>query len=149
MRFKTKRDPLFTVLWTALILVANLVILWPLLLDPQALTSGGLVGLIVPDVLVTALLGWLAIGISYEIKEDVLLVKGGMLRSKIRFEEITRITYHPNIWLGYRLISSRDAIEIHYRTGVLGSVVISPADQERFIEELIRRNHSIQIVDSP
>jgi hypothetical protein len=149
MRFKTKRDPWFTVLWTALILVANLVILWPLLLDPQALTSGGLVGRIVPDVLVTALLGWLAIGISYEIKEDVLLVKGGMLRSKIRFEEITRITYHPNIWLGYRLISSRDAIEIHYRTGVLGSVVISPADQERFIEELIRRNHSIQIVDSP
>lgn len=147
MRFKTKRDPLFTNLWTALILVANLVILWPLLLDPQALSSGGLVGLIVPDVLVTALLGWLAIDISYEFKEEVLFVKGGMFRSKIRYEEITQITRHPNLWVGYRLISSRDAIEIHYRIGAIGSVVVSPADQERFIEELIRRNNSIQIVD--
>ncbi|MDU4695309.1 MULTISPECIES: PH domain-containing protein [Paenibacillus] len=147
MRFKTKRDPLFAGLWAALILLANLVILWPLLLDPQALTPGGLAGLIVPDLLVTVLLAWLAIDISYVIREEVLFVKGGMFRSKIRFEEITRISQHPNIWLGYRLLFSRDAIEIHYRSGVLGSVVISPVEQERFIEELIRRNPSIQLVD--
>ncbi|CAM4350166.1 PH domain-containing protein [Paenibacillus phoenicis] len=147
MRFKTKRDPLFVCLWLFFLLVANLVLLWPLLLDPQALTRTELVGIIVPDALVTLLLAWLALDISYVIREDLLFVKGGMFHSKIRYEDITRITRQPNIWLGYRLLFSRDAIEIHYRNGVLGSVVISPVDQERFIQELIRRNPSIQIAD--
>ena len=149
MRFKTKRDPLFVCLWLFFLLVANLVLLWPLLLDPQALTRTELVGIIVPDALVTLLLAWLALDISYVIREDLLLVKGGMFRSKIRYNDITRITRQPNIWLGYRLLFSRDAIEIHYRNGVLGSVVISPVDQERFIQELIRRNPSIEFSDQP
>lgn len=149
MRFKTKRDPLFVCLWLFFLFVANLVLLWPLLLDPKALTRTELVGIIVPDALVTLLLAWLALDISYVIREDLLLVKGGMFRSKIRYNDITRITRQPNIWLGYRLFISRDAIEIHYRNGVLGSVVISPVDQERFIQELIRRNPSIEFSDQP
>lgn len=149
MRFKTKRDPLFVCLWLFFLFVANLVLLWPLPLDPKALTRTELVGIIVPDALVTLLLAWLALDISYVIREDLLLVKGGMFRSKIRYNDITRITRQPNIWLGYRLLFSRDAIEIHYRNGVLGSVVISPVDQERFIQELIRRNPSIEFSDQP
>lgn len=97
MRFKTKRDPLFVCLWLFFLFVANLVLLWPLLLDPKALTRTELVGIIVPDALVTLLLAWLALDISYVIREDLLLVKGGMFRSKIRYNDITRITRQPNI----------------------------------------------------
>lgn len=69
MRFKTKRDPLFVWLWLLMLFFANLVLLWPLLLDPQALTRTEIVGIIVPDALVTLLLTWLALDISYVIRE--------------------------------------------------------------------------------
>jgi hypothetical protein len=38
-----------------------------------------------------------------------------------------------------------DAIEIHYKTGLLGSVKISPEEKEVFIEELKKRNPSIKV----
>lgn len=52
---------------------------------------------------------------------------------------------NTNIWVGYRVLSSRDAIELHYKTGLLGSVKISPEQKELFIEELQKRNKLINI----
>jgi len=67
-----------------------------------------------------------------------------MFSSRIPYNQITRITGKPNIWVGYRLLFSRDAIEIHYRTGWTGSVIISPENQKLFIEELLRKNDGIR-----
>lgn len=137
MKYRTKRDKFFIVLWLVVIIFVNIVLLSPIILDPS-LDDKELIPLLIVDVLISAFILSLA-AISYELKEDFLLVKAGMIRSKIKYKDITNITFQPNIWVGYRLIFSRDAIEIHYKTGLLGSIVISPENKMQFVEELNKR----------
>ncbi|GIQ69660.1 hypothetical protein XYCOK13_24840 [Xylanibacillus composti] len=75
----------------------------------------------------------------------IVLLLLDLFRSKISYKDITKITRQPSIWMGYRLIFSRDAIEVHYKTGFMGSVVISPKHQEEFITELLKRNPNIRV----
>jgi hypothetical protein len=103
------------------------------------------VALVLIAFLTTAFLIWIWADIRYEMREDYLFVKGGPFRSRIAYNDITRITLSKNIWFGYRLLASMDAIEIHYKTGLLGSVKISPEEKEVFIEELKKRNPSIKV----
>lgn len=143
MKYKTKRDSFFIYLWTALILFINLVFFVPMLFDDIRFDE--ILIVCVFDFIISASLIWLAIDISYIIKDEYLLVKGGMFKSKILYKDITKITGSPNIWVGYRLLFSRDAIEIHYKTGLMGSVIISPENKQAFIEELLHKNSSIKV----
>lgn len=143
MKYKTKRDSFFVYLWTALILFINLVFFVPMLFDDIRFDE--ILIVCVFDFIISTSLIWLAIDISYIIKDEYLLVKGGMFKSKILYKDITKITGSPNIWVGYRLLFSRDAIEIHYKTGLMGSVIISPENKQAFIEELLHKNSSIKV----
>lgn len=143
MKYKTKRDSFFVYLWTALILFINLVFFVPMLFDDISFDEILIVCIL--DFIISASLIWLAIDISYIIKDEYLLVKGGMFKSKILYKDITKITGSPNIWVGYRLLFSRDAIEIHYKTGLMGSVIISPENKQAFIHEILNKNSSIKV----
>ena len=79
---------------------------------------------------------WSSLDVKYVFYEDFLLVKGGFFRSRIPYVEINRVTETNEIMVGYRLLSSKDALEIHYHTGLLGSVKIPPKNKESFIDEL-------------
>ncbi|MEH7249470.1 PH domain-containing protein [Neobacillus niacini] len=82
---------------------------------------------------------WSAFSIKYVFYQDHLFVKGGLFRSRIPYEEITRILTTKEIFTGYRLLSSKDGIEIYYKSSSLGSVKISPKDIELFISEIKKR----------
>ncbi|MEH7112475.1 PH domain-containing protein [Neobacillus niacini] len=82
---------------------------------------------------------WSAFSIKYVFYQDHLFVKGGLFRSRIPYEEITRILTTKEIFTGYRLLSSKDGIEIYYKSSSLGSVKISPKDIEIFISEIKKR----------
>ncbi|MBY7141904.1 PH domain-containing protein [Virgibacillus sp. NKC19-3] len=41
--------------------------------------------------------------------------------------------------VGYRLLSSRKAVEISYKKAFLGSIIISPQNRDLFIKELKKR----------
>ncbi len=58
---------------------------------------------------------------------------------------MTRISTTNDIFTGYRLLSSKNGIEIFYKSASLGSVKISPKDVELFISELKQRCPTIQI----
>lgn len=143
MTFKTKRDRFFIYLWIFFLLLINAILLSALLLQPRGATAAFIV--ISLDLLITASLIWLAMDIRYTFEENQLFLKGGMFRTRIPYTAITKVTRNPNIWYGFRILFSRDAIEVHYRTGTFGSAVISPANQERFIEELQKRNPAIHV----
>jgi hypothetical protein len=140
--FRTKREGFFTKVWIVILIIVNALMIVPLWLDPEVGPTevGVVLGLCA---LITSLLLWLMIDIRYTLTEDCLIVKGGPFGSKIKYADITRITDRPSIWAGYRILASRDAIEVHYKTGFMGSVMISPVDKERFIAELQKRNPSI------
>jgi hypothetical protein len=142
--FRTKREGFFTRVWIVILIIVNALMIVPLWLDPEVgpVEIGVVLGLCV---LITGLLLWLMIDIRYTMTDEHLIVKGGPFGSKIKYADITRITDRPSIWAGYRILASRDAIEVHYKTGFMGSVMISPADKERFIAELQKRNPSIRL----
>ncbi len=97
-------------------------------------------------VLTAGLILWTSIGIRYVFEKDHLFVKGGLFRSRIPYEDITKVN-HSNQWLaGYRILSAKDAIEIHYKKAALGSVIISPSEKEKFLEVLLEKAPSIHYV---
>ena len=97
-------------------------------------------------ILLEALLFWISLDIRYVLEEDYLFVKGGPFRSKIPYEDITKVNHSNEILAGYRILSSKDALEIHYKKASLGSVIISPTDKEKFLEILLEKAPSIRYV---
>jgi uncharacterized membrane protein YdbT with pleckstrin-like domain len=144
MKFKVKRDTSFTLLMIIILIIVDSIIFIPTFFVDDH-TSWDWMALVLIAFLTTAFLIWIWADIRYEMREDYLFVKGGPFRSRIAYNDITRITMSKNIWFGYRLLASMDAIEIHYKTGLLGSVKISPEEREVFIEELKKRNPSIKV----
>lgn len=143
MTFKTKRDRFFTYLWFGMLLFINAVFIFPTIISPT--DTNGVLLIILMDIVTTGFLLWIAIDIKYVLLPQFLYVKGGLFRSKIYYSDITRITRNPSIWIGYRILFSKDAIAVHYKTGAFGHIVISPENTEQFIEELLKRNYNIQV----
>ncbi|WP_229672487.1 PH domain-containing protein [Pullulanibacillus camelliae] len=52
---------------------------------------------------------------------------------------ISKISPSSNIFSGYRLLSSRTALEITYDAALLGSVKISPKERALFLKKLKKR----------
>ncbi|NWO12663.1 MULTISPECIES: PH domain-containing protein [Virgibacillus] len=77
---------------------------------------------------VTSFFLWCVLSIKYVFYQDYLSVKGGPFRSRIAYESITKVSATSTIFSGYRLLSSRDAIEISYTIFV--SVKVSLRDQK-------------------
>lgn len=88
---------------------------------------------------------WTSFSIKYVFNEDFLLVKGGPIKSRIRYENITNVSPTTDVFTGYRILSSRDALEIFYKNALLGSVKISPENQKAFVDELKRRCPNLHI----
>nr|WP_231784159.1 PH domain-containing protein [Lentibacillus sp. JNUCC-1] len=74
-----------------------------------------------------------------------MYIKGGPFRSRIAYKDITRVSPSHDVFTGYRVLSSRDGLELFYTTGLMGSVKISPEDQGMFLKELQERAPDVQI----
>lgn len=143
MVFRAKVDRFFVIFIASMVLLLAVVTMWPLLLDEGRDLLGVLI-MIAVFLLSTGMILWCLVGIKYVLNEDYLLVKGGPFRSRIAYEKITKITATKDIFTGYRLLSSRDGIEIFYQTAWLGSVKISPKDRELFLSKLRERCPNLQ-----
>jgi len=88
---------------------------------------------------------WIAISIKYVFYEDYLLVKGGPFRSKIPYQTITKTSPTNDIFTGYRILSSKDGLQLFYKSAMLGSVKISPKNRRDFITELKKRCPNAEI----
>ncbi|WP_052476212.1 PH domain-containing protein [Cohnella kolymensis] len=144
MKFKVKRDSFYKRLLTIMLVFVNSILIVPILFFEDTNVQDVLI-VIGIAVVISVFLVWIMMDITYEFRQDHLYVRGGPVKSLIKYEDITRISFHPNIWFGYRIMSARDAIEIHYKTGVLGSIKISPEPQQLFVDELKKRNPEIKV----
>jgi Bacterial PH domain len=136
--FHAKRDPSFVIFIIIMVIITVSVFFIPLVFD-KGRTIIDIMVVISLAALSSGLLLWCFFDIKYVFNEDHLYVKGGMFRSKIPYGEITRIAPATDFYTGYRILSSKDAIEIDYKKATLGSVKISPADLNGFIAELEKR----------
>ncbi|MFC4711686.1 PH domain-containing protein [Planococcus dechangensis] len=138
MTFRSKIDRPFLMLYGAATLLIAVSCFWPFFFDDDMPLSAAAI-LISIFVGTIAFMLWLILGISYVFRDDHIFVKAGPLRTKIAYEDISLISPTSDILTGMRMLSSRDALEIFYPKAVMDSVKISPAEQRRFLDELMKR----------
>lgn len=142
MSFKAKRDfPVFLLMIVYIIVIA-IALLTPVVVHiiRTEIIDWILVFLLIGGfVIFSGITVWNYYDIVYELRDDYLYVKSGIFRSKIPYNTIKRVKSTKRIFTGYRANSSRNAIEIEYSYG-LGSIIISPTHQEKFIAELKKRS---------
>ncbi|WP_164462113.1 PH domain-containing protein [Bacillus sp. FJAT-42376] len=143
MVFRSKLDSFFIKIMVCTAIFVGLVLFVPLFFDSSA---GPIVYLIEAGIFLAVVLFfiWSIASLEYTFHPGFLTVKGGPLKSKIPYEEITRAAPTRDIYTGYRLVSSRYAIDLSYRSASLGSVKITPENPEQFLKEL--RKHCPQAV---
>jgi len=146
MVFRSKVDTFFVNFMLIVVLVIGVGTFWPLFLEggtelPVVLILTSIFLIVISFIL------WSVFSVKYVFYQDYLFIKGGPFRSRIPYEKITKVSSTTAIFTGYRMLSSRDGIEIFYKTAALGSVKLSPRDKREFITELKRRCPNIQIQD--
>ncbi|MDX8044376.1 PH domain-containing protein [Gracilibacillus sp. S3-1-1] len=138
MVFRSKIDAYFVKFISIILVILGIAVLFPLFVDDK-LSFVEISALLSILIVVIAFILWPIFTTKYVFKQQHLVVKGGFFRSRIPYEEITRVNQTTDIFTGYRILTSKDAIEIFYQSGVFGSVKISPADKQLFITELKKR----------
>lgn len=144
MIFKAKIDKYYIKFIAIMILVLALAILFPLFFE------GGddvivIIVLLTIFIVTVFFVLWSTFSIKYEFTNDHLFIKGGPYRSKIPYEKMKKIAYTNEILIGYRVMSSKEGVELFYTTALLGSVKISPLEQDAFIDELVKRCPTIEV----
>jgi len=142
MTFKSKKDRFFINLIIMVVIVIWIFSFVPFMIELSITGDLDLVPFfIVMSIffLTSIFILWTVFDIEYTFYEDYLLVRGGPFRSRIPFSKIQGYRETNNIWMGYRICASKDALEIMYSTGFMGSVIISPENKKLFIEELEKR----------
>lgn len=135
MIFRSQIDKFFIKLFAIIIIIIAAVTLLPVIIDDNV-PPAAVITMVGIFLVTTGLIGWNIFTIKYIFKEEHLFLKGGFFRSRIRYEDITKVSRPDEIYTGYRLLTSKKAIEIFYRTAYMGSAKISPKDQEGFIAEI-------------
>ncbi|MGJ7922895.1 PH domain-containing protein [Neobacillus sp. LXY-4] len=138
MKFRSKTDSFFVVIISITLLVILTVLIIPLFLDKER-TSIDIFTVLSLCILSIGFVLWSVFSIKYVFEQDHLFIKGGLFKSKIPYDEITGLAPTKDIFTGYRLLSSKDALEVFYKSASFGSVKITPKNRELFISELKKR----------
>jgi hypothetical protein len=139
MTFRAEIDSFFITLITITLLIISSIFIFPFIFDYEDITTTDIVVVLSIFILSAAVIIWTAFFIHYKFYDDYLYIKGGPFRSRILYDEITKVSPTEDIYTGYRVLSSRNSIEISYKSGFLGSVKISPKEQKYFLIELRKR----------
>ena len=142
MKFRSKMDRTFKMMMSVALVIIALAIMWPVAYElfytnsPDYLAIWIMIALFL---VCTGFLIWISLDIHYIFYDDYLYVKGGPFRSKIKYKDMTKVNKSSNILVGYRILSSKDALEIHYKNSLMGSIIISPDNQEQFLQLLLQK----------
>lgn len=148
MKFYSEKDSSFiSFIWITVIIVTG-VILFPFLIGlffgSEPITFFEAMMVLMLLAVSVGIILWTVYFIQYVFHDDYLYIRGGPFRKRIAYEEITKVTQSNDVMTGFRILSSKNAIEIFYQSG---SIKISPQDREIFISEIKKRcpNAVIQI----
>ncbi|MDN5710662.1 MAG: PH domain-containing protein [Planococcus sp. (in: firmicutes)] len=143
MTFRSKIDSFFIRFILSALLIIAAVSFIPLFFEGAPFSAFVIVT--VTFSVATALILWIAFAIRYVFLENHLLVKAGPFKSRIPYDSISKVTATRDIFTGYRLLSSRDALELINNKTILGTVKISPENQGAFIAELKKRCPDLKV----
>lgn len=146
MKFSTRRDLKMILLAVFIIILTGSPAITPILVRPVSTAEWVMSWLVILfSTLITLCLSWIFIDMEYRFDETRLVVKAGPIRSKIPYHQITKVRSTSNPWFGYRIMGTTEGISVYYKYAAFGCVKITPEDEERFIEELFKRNPNIDV----
>ncbi|MGN7403361.1 PH domain-containing protein [Cytobacillus praedii] len=144
MVFQSKIDKYYLYVLISAIVIIGIACVLPLFLDKQ-IDLFGILCMLSIFFLTVGFLLWISFPISYSFQENHLLVKTGPFKKRVQYIEITSIRPTKDIFTGYRILSSMDAIAISYRSGLMGELKISPKDKDAFLSELRARVPAMKV----
>lgn len=149
MVFRSKVDAFFVNFMLIVVIIIALATFFPFFIEEVRNDSETLIPAVIIlaslFLIVTSFLLWTSFSVKYIFDPEHLLIKGGPFRSRIPYENITKVSPTTAIFTGHRILSSRDAIEISNKTTWMGSIKISPRTKKEFINELKKRCPNLQI----
>ncbi len=98
---------------------------------------------IVPVFLGACLLGWMNFGTRYELSSKLFVYRSGPIRGKIEINKIREIIVGKTLWTGLKPATARNGLIIKYNRW--DEIYISPESNERFVEEVLKRNSEVII----
>lgn len=138
MTFKSKIDLPFSIMMITSIAVLAIVGFLPFFLD-EPLDFWSVTILFTATLPAILLLILMTFTTRYIFHDDYLHAKSALFGSKIPYRDIYKVHSTANFISGYRIMTSKDGLEINSRSIGFGSVRISPQNKDRFIEELKKR----------
>lgn len=150
MVFRSKVDAFFGNFMLIVVLIIALASFFPFFIEevrnePAEVIIPAVIILTSIFLIVTSFLLWTLFSVKYIFYQDYLLIKGGPFKSRILYENISKVSPTTAIFTGHRILSSKDAIEIFNKTTFMGSIKISPSNRKEFINELKKQCPDIQI----
>lgn len=141
--FYSKMDSFFLKLIALIILLLGTFTFFPLMIEKNPDVSLIITLVVVYFVMLLFIL-WTVLTIEYRFQDDYLMVKGGPFKSRIAYDDISKVSPTTEVMGGYTVLSARHSLEIFYSKSMLGSVKISPYDQKEFLIELKKRCPHLQ-----
>ena len=96
-------------------------------------------------VVVVGIFIWTLYSTRYQFRQNYLYLKGGPIRIKIPYKQISHVTRTFEIRAGFHLMTSKDGLNIYFQSAIFKEFKISPAQQQDFLQELVRRAPQIQL----
>ncbi|CAM4133209.1 PH domain-containing protein [Jeotgalicoccus halotolerans] len=146
MTFKSKIDLSFSIMMIICIAVIALAGAFAFFLGASASFST-IILLLIVIIPIILLLILMTFNTRYTFHDDYLHAKSVIFGSKIPYRDIFKVHPTSNFISGYRMMTSKDGIEIHSRSIAFGSLRISPENKSLFIEELKKRAHHADYQD--
>ncbi|MBD0824262.1 PH domain-containing protein [Aestuariibaculum marinum] len=139
MKFKSRKEPLFTTLIFSIIGIICIHIF----LSNDYDTSYTFKWLDLILVLVIGLLLWIHFGTSYKLTEKELKYKSGPIFGSIIIANIHEIVKGKTLWVGIKPATAPDGLIIKYNK--YEEIYISPKTNESFIKKILELNSDIKI----
>ena len=98
---------------------------------------------VIPFSLISALLLWIYFGTYYQLTETELIYRSGPIRGKIRIPEIREIAKGKTMYAGLKPATASKGLIIKF--GKYDEIYISPATNELFVSEILKRNPEIVV----
>jgi len=147
LTFRSKIDGYYKILTSILLVVVLGTFILPVIFDSEANKTDLIICVLISVGLIGSIL-WYTFSVKYTFNDKHLIVKGAFFRSRILYKDIIFVSHLEktlDTLVGYRLMTAKSGLEIAYKTGLMGSVKISPEDEELFLLELKKRCPNLQI----
>src|SRR5690625_4110897 len=136
MVFRSKVDAFFRNFMLIVVLIIGAGSFFPLFIEEVRNELAAVLILTLIFLVLISFILWTGFSVKYIFNQDYLFINGGLFRSRIPYEDITKVSPTTAIFTRHRILSSTDELEIFNTTTFLGSIKISPKNKEAFIAVL-------------